>query len=78
MDGMPYAQVVTSPVMHATVETFVRELNAQLHRWEMIRKFIILDHDLTVDSGEVTPSLKIHRHMVAANYREALDALYAE
>ncbi|MGH3865052.1 MAG: AMP-dependent synthetase/ligase [Pseudonocardiaceae bacterium] len=78
MAGMSYAQVVTSPVMHSTVEDYVRKLNTQLNRWETIKKFIILDHDLTVDSGEVTPSLKVRRSVVQTNYRQVLDALYTE
>lgn len=76
MVGTSYAQVVTSPAMRGTVEGYVGKLNAQLNRWERIKKFIILDHDLTVDSGELTPSLKVRKPVVEANYREALDALY--
>jgi long-chain acyl-CoA synthetase len=77
MAGTSYAQVVTSPAMRSTVEGYVGKLNAQLNRWETIKKFIILDHDFTVDSGEVTPNrLKVRRTVVEANYREALDALY--
>jgi long-chain acyl-CoA synthetase len=78
MAGMSYAQVVTSQAMHSTVEGYVRKLNTQLNRWETIKKFVILDHDLTVDSGELTPSLKVRRRVVEANYHEALDALYTE
>lgn len=79
MAGTSYAQVVTSPPMRSTVEGYVGKLNAQLNRWEAIKKFIILDHDLTVDSGELTPNrLKVRRPVVEANYREALDALYTE
>jgi long-chain acyl-CoA synthetase len=79
MTGTSYAQVVTSPAMRSTVEGYVEKLNAQLNRWETIKKFIILDHDFTVDSGEVTPNrLKVRRTVVEANYREALDALYTE
>jgi long-chain acyl-CoA synthetase len=77
MGGMPYEQVVASPTMHATVDRYVRQLNTQLNRWETIKKFAILDHDLTVDSGELTPSLKVRRRVVEATYREILDALYA-
>jgi long-chain acyl-CoA synthetase len=78
MDRMSYAQVATSPVMHATVDTFVRKLNKQLRYWETIKKFIILDHDLTVDSKELTPSLKIRRHVAETNYRDVLETLYVE
>ncbi len=76
MAGMPYAQVAASPAMRATVDTYVRQLNTQLNRWETIKKFAILDHDLTVDAGELTPSLKVRRRVVETNYREVLDALY--
>jgi long-chain acyl-CoA synthetase len=78
MAGKSYAQIVTSPAMHGIVEGYVRQLNTQLNRWETIKKFVILDHDLTVDSGELTPSLKVRRSVVEANYRETLDSLYTE
>ncbi|HEY6422752.1 MAG TPA: long-chain fatty acid--CoA ligase [Pseudonocardiaceae bacterium] len=76
MNGMSYAQVTGSPEMRASVESYVAELNSQLNRWETIKKFIILDHDLTVDSGELTPSMKVRRSVVETNYRKALDDLY--
>lgn len=78
MAGTSYAQVVNSQAMHSTVDTYVRKLNTQLNRWETIKKFVILDHDLTVDSGELTPSLKVRRRVVEANHRHALEALYTE
>jgi long-chain acyl-CoA synthetase len=78
MAGRPYAQVVTSREMHDAVDAYVHKLNTQLNSWETIKKFVIFDHELTVDSGELTPSLKVRRHVVEANYREALDALYTE
>ncbi|MEO7195689.1 MAG: long-chain fatty acid--CoA ligase [Pseudonocardiaceae bacterium] len=77
MASQPYAQVATSPAMRGTIERSVRELNAQLNHWETIKKFVILDHDLTVEGGELTPSLKVRRPVLEANYRETLDALYA-
>jgi long-chain acyl-CoA synthetase len=78
MAGLPYSQVVTSQAMRITVDDYVHTLNSQLNHWTAIKKFIILDHDLTVDSGELTPSMKVRRPVVEANYREALDALYTE
>ncbi|MGH3772472.1 MAG: AMP-dependent synthetase/ligase [Pseudonocardiaceae bacterium] len=77
MAGLPYPEVVTSQAMRGTVEDYVEKLNAQLNHWETIKKFVILDHDLTVDSGELTPSFKVRRPVMEANYRETLNALYA-
>ena len=43
---------------------YVEELNARLNRWETIKKWEILDHDLTIESGELTPSMKVKRNVV--------------
>ena len=47
------------------------QLNAQLNRWETIKKFTILPRDLTIEDGEMTPSLKIKRRGVEANFAKA-------
>jgi long-chain acyl-CoA synthetase len=77
MAGRGYADVVTSEAALDMVQRYVDELNSQLNRWETIKKFIVLDHDLTVESGELTPSMKVKRRIVEDNYRDRLDALYA-
>ena len=56
---------------------YVDELNSQLNRWETIKKWELLDHDLTVESGELTPSMKVKRNVVEDNYQAPIDALYA-
>ncbi|KRE61615.1 AMP-dependent synthetase/ligase [Nostocoides sp. Soil756] len=76
MAGRPYAEVVTSPEAHAMVQGYVDELNAGLNRWETIKKFTILEHDLSVEDGELTPSLKLKRKVVADRYQGLLDAHY--
>ncbi|MFW5474403.1 AMP-dependent synthetase/ligase [Knoellia sp. CPCC 206450] len=77
LGGKSYAEIVTSPQAHDMVQGYVDELNAGLNRWETVKKFTILDHDLTVDSGELTPSLKLKRKVVSERYKDALDAHYA-
>ncbi|WP_405057318.1 long-chain fatty acid--CoA ligase [Kribbella sp. NBC_01505] len=74
--GKPYAEIVTSPAAQAMVQGYVDELNAGLNRWETIKKFTILDRDLTVESGEMTPSLKLKRKYVETQYAEVLDGMY--
>ena len=69
--GQAYAEIVTLRRSAATmVQGYVDQLNAGLNRWETIKKFTILDHDLTVEEGELTPSLKLRRKAVAEKYRE--------
>jgi long-chain acyl-CoA synthetase len=77
MEGASYADVVGSQQMRKAVDDYVDELNTRLNRWEQIKKFILLEHDLTIESGELTPSLKVKRRVVETNYRDRLDALYS-
>jgi long-chain acyl-CoA synthetase len=58
------------------VQGFVDQLNAGLNRWETIKRFTVLERDLTVDEGELTPSLKLRRKMVVERYGREIDALY--
>jgi long-chain acyl-CoA synthetase len=58
------------------VQGYVDELNAGLNRWETIKKFTILERDLTVESGEMTPSLKLKRKHVETTYGDLLDKMY--
>jgi long-chain acyl-CoA synthetase len=76
MPGAAYAQIVSSQEAEQMVARYVKELNATLNRWETIKKWVLLDHDLTVESGELTPSLKVKRNVVEENYRDQIDALY--
>ncbi len=76
MAGKSYSEIVASPKVHEMVEGYVTTLNARLNRWETIKKWILLDHDLTVESGELTPSLKVKRKVVEDNYKSEIDGLY--
>jgi long-chain acyl-CoA synthetase len=71
-----YSAIVKSDACHQMVQGYVDELNKNLNRWETIKKWELLDHDLTVESGELTPSMKVKRTVVEENYRDQLDALY--
>jgi long-chain acyl-CoA synthetase len=77
MAGKSYAEVVASPEIHELLQGQIDELNAKLNRWETIKKFAILDHDLSVENGEITPSMKVKRNVVEANNKEILDGFYA-
>ncbi|MGH3914655.1 MAG: AMP-dependent synthetase/ligase [Pseudonocardiaceae bacterium] len=77
MAGMSYAQIATSETMRAEIERYVEQLNTQLNRWEKIKKFAIVERDFSVESGELTPSLKVRRKVVESNYHAALEDMYA-
>ena len=77
MEGASYAEVVQTPAVAAMVSKYVDELNGRLNRWETIKKHVILDHDLTVESGELTPSMKVKRKVVEENNSGTIKSLYS-
>jgi long-chain acyl-CoA synthetase len=64
--------------VRAEIKAGVDTLNGTLNRWETIKDFRILDHDLSVEAGELTPSLKLKRRVVEKRYRDVLDEMYAQ
>ena len=75
--GKSYAELVKLPEVHELVDEYVKQLNSELNRWETIKKWELLDHDLSVERGELTPSLKVKRAVVAERNKEVLDAFYS-
>ena len=77
MAGASYSEIVGSDAVQTMVGGYVEELNSRLNRWETIKKWELLDHDLSVESGELTPSMKVKRNVVEDNYKEKIDAFYS-
>ncbi|MET0838135.1 MAG: long-chain fatty acid--CoA ligase, partial [Marmoricola sp.] len=77
LGGKSYEEIVADPKTREMVQGYVDTLNGQLNRWETIKKFELLDHDLSVESGELTPSMKVKRNVVEDNYASLIDKLYA-
>ncbi len=77
LGGKSYEEIVSDGKTRDMVQGYVDTLNGQLNRWETIKKFDLLDHDLTVESGELTPSMKVKRNVVEDNYSSNIDKLYA-
>ena len=77
MADASYAEVVTSPAVHRMVQGYVDELNAKLNPWETIKKFVILPRDLSIEDGDLTPSMKLKRRVVADKFKNELDSLYS-
>jgi long-subunit acyl-CoA synthetase (AMP-forming) len=71
------AEAALCPVFKAYVEKQVEETNRELARYETIKRFALLPKELSVESGELTPTLKLKRRVVLDRYKEVVDALYA-
>ncbi|MEO8518510.1 MAG: AMP-dependent synthetase/ligase [Dermatophilaceae bacterium] len=76
MAGQPYAEIVGSAAAREMVQGYVDALNAKLNPWETIKKFLILPRDLSVEDGDLTPSMKLKRAVVASKFKNELDSLY--
>ena len=62
---------------HKQLEEAVAELNQKFSSPEQIKKFTVLSRDLSVDDGELTPTLKIRRKQIRENWADEIDAMYA-
>ena len=78
MAGASYTEIVHSETVKDDGRRLRREAQ-QPSRQPLggVKKWELLDHDLTVESGELTPSMKVKRNVVEDNYRDNLAALYA-
>lgn len=75
--GRSYEEIAAAPETEKLVAGYIEELNGKLNRWETVKKFAILPRDLSIEQGEVTPSMKIKRRSVEANFAEQIDKMYA-
>lgn len=73
-----YEALAGQPQLHRMIQEQIDELNAHLERWETIKKFEILTKDLSVEDGELTPSMKVRRKTVEKEYKDLLDGMYAD
>jgi long-chain acyl-CoA synthetase len=64
--------------VRALIQGLVDEANAKYAQVEQIKKFAILDHDLSQETGELTPTLKVKRNVVNEKYEPIFDALYGD
>src|ERR1035437_8327167 len=76
LDVSDFARLAADPAVRAYVGNCIQELNGQLNRWETIKDFRILDHDLTVEADELTPSMKLKRKVLESRYSSLLDSMY--
>ena len=63
--------------MRAEVQQAVDAANAKVGRVEQIKKFTILPEDLSQATGELTPTMKVKRKVVAEKFADVIEALYA-
>ena len=72
---VPEAEFANKPDLQQRLSKAVDKVNADSSVIERVRRFIIADEPFTTDNEQLTPSLKIRRHVIKKVYGERLDAL---
>lgn len=76
MESWSYADIVAADATVQLIAGYVDKVNAQLNRWETVKKWQLIDHDLTVESGELTPSMKVRRAVVEQRNSALIASFY--
>lgn len=74
---VPDPEIASAPDVHERLERAVDRVNADLSVIERIRRFVTADEPFTIENEQLTPSMKIRRHVIGKTYGERLAALYA-
>jgi long-chain acyl-CoA synthetase len=72
------SQLLTMPTVRAKMEKEVQSQLEGLAHFETPKKIALLEHDFSVESGELTPTLKVKRRMIDRNYKTIIDDLYVD
>jgi long-chain acyl-CoA synthetase len=76
--GLPtdMAELVKTDEVRELIQSELDRANAKYARVEQVKKFALLDHDLTQETGELTPTLKLKRNVVNERYQDVFESLY--
>ncbi|MGI5863021.1 MAG: AMP-dependent synthetase/ligase [Myxococcales bacterium] len=79
--GLPYRnlpELSKAPEVRNQLQQVINTVNARMPSYATIKRFAVLDHDWSQESGELTPTLKVKRRVIAEKYKPLLDELYEE
>ena len=72
------SQLIAMPAVHAKMEKEVTSELDGLAHFEMPKKIALLEHDFSIERGELTPTQKVKRKVVDKNYKQVIDSLYLD
>ncbi|HVT02651.1 MAG TPA: long-chain fatty acid--CoA ligase [Thermoanaerobaculia bacterium] len=70
-------ELVANPHVISLVQKEIDRFNQNLDRQEKIRRFVLLPRDFSIETGEMTPSMKVKRKVVDEKYKALIDSMYA-
>ncbi|RMG49014.1 MAG: long-chain fatty acid--CoA ligase [Acidobacteria bacterium] len=69
-------RLLDDPRIREAFQRAIDEVNVHLPRYEQIKKFALLDRPFSIESGELTPTLKVKRRVIEEKFRDVIDSLY--
>lgn len=69
-------ELTRHPDVHRLIQAEIQRLSHDLADFEKIHRFSLLDHEFTVENGELTPTLKVRRRVVMERYKDLIEAMY--
>jgi long-chain acyl-CoA synthetase len=76
LDITKHAEFCSHPRIINLIERQIAELTENLSRYEKVKKIRLLENELTIEGGELTPTLKVKRRVVDEKYREIIEKIY--
>jgi long-chain acyl-CoA synthetase len=76
--GITEADVATHPETYRALQRHIDAINEKFAKVEQVRKFKIMTRPLTVENGELTPTLKLKRKVISKNFSDEIESIYAE
>jgi len=74
--GKSFAEIARHDKTRELIGGYIDTLNQQLNTWEQVKKFAIIDRELSIEAGDLTPSMKLRRKVVISEFADQLAALY--
>jgi len=71
-----YAEAARCKAVRAKIQAAIDRLNSTLPSYETIKRFTILDRDLSQEAGDLTPTLKVKRKVITQKFKSQIDAMY--
>jgi len=71
-----YRDAALSKIVRARVQEAIDRLNSTLPSYETVKRFTILDRDFSLETGELTPTMKVKRKAATQRYKAQIDAMY--
>jgi len=78
IDYVDVDDLVIHKAVYRLFELRIEEINQKLAKFESIKKFVLLPRDFSVDTGELTATLKLRRKVIYEKYKEKIEELYAD